>query len=224
MRIVDVPAPVMPAPSCCRNSQSSTTCGSQAAWRISETPGRRGGGEQRRLGAGDRRFVQVDRRRLQTVRRLERVTGTVDDARAHRRRAPRDAWRCVRRAGKSPPGGASRARPRRASSGPSSSTEPRSRPTSAGSGSSFDHLRAPHAQRRACRCRRPRRRDRCSSRAITSTSLMRGMLVQHALFGGQQAGRQQRQRRVLVAFDRDPARQAVAAFNQQCRHHRTSPR
>ena len=38
-RIVDVPAPVMPTPSLLRNSQSSTTCGSQAAWRISEMPG-----------------------------------------------------------------------------------------------------------------------------------------------------------------------------------------
>ena len=42
----------------------------------------------------------------------------------------------VRRAGKSPPGGASRAAPRRASSGPRSSTEPRSFPTSTGSGRS----------------------------------------------------------------------------------------
>ena len=50
------------------------------------------------------------------------------------------AWMCVlivRRAGKSPPGGARRAAPRRASSGPSSSTEPRSLPTSTGSGRSL---------------------------------------------------------------------------------------
>src|SRR5688572_17672477 len=49
------------------------------------------------------------------------------------------ACRCVeivRRAGKSPPGGASRAAPRRASRGPSSSTDPRRRPTSVGSGRS----------------------------------------------------------------------------------------
>ena len=38
-RIVDVPAPVMPTPSFSRNSHSSTTCGSHAAWRISVTPG-----------------------------------------------------------------------------------------------------------------------------------------------------------------------------------------
>ena len=48
-------------PSSCRNSHSSTTCGSVAAWRISVTPGARGRGQQRRLGAGDRRLVEIHR-------------------------------------------------------------------------------------------------------------------------------------------------------------------
>ena len=41
---------------------------------------------------------------------------------------------------------------------------------------------------------------------------------QHALLGRQQAGGEQRQRGVLVAFDVDGARQPLAAFNQQCGH------
>ena len=194
----------MPTPSCCRNAHSSTTCGSQAAWRISVTPGARGGGEQRRLGAGHRRLVEIDRRRLQAVRRLEHVAGAVD------LRAPiaTSASRCVaivRRAGKSPPGGARCARPRRASSGPSSSTEPRSRPTSAPSGSSLIDLAAAHAQRRV---------PMPSTSAPRSSEQPRHHLDvadprhvgEHALFGRQQARGQQRQRGVLVAFDVDARR------------------
>ena len=52
-----------------------------------------------------------------------------------------------------------------------------------------------------------------SSRAITSTSLMQRHVGQHALFRGEQTGREQRQRRVLVALDLDPARQPVTALN-----------
>ena len=113
------------------------------------------------------------------------------------------ASRCVaivRRAGKSPPGGASCARPRRASSGPSSSTEPRSRPTSAPSGSSFTTSG---------------QRTRSVVLPMPSTSPPRSSeqprhhldvadarhVGQHAFFGRQQARGQQRQRRVLVAFD-----------------------
>ena len=75
-----------------------------------------------------------------------------------------------------PPGGAITARPRRASSGPINSTEPRSRPTSVLSGSSFvtfaQRIRSvvlPMPSTSAPRS--------SSSRAITSTSAMRGMLV-----------------------------------------------
>ena len=79
----------------------------------------------------------------------------------------------VRRAGKSPPGGAIRTRPRRARSGPSSSTEPRRRPTSVASGSSLltfaQRIRSvvvPIPSTSAPRS--------SSSRAITSTSPIRG--------------------------------------------------
>ena len=65
----------------------------------------------------------------------------------------------MRRAGKSPPGGASRARPHRASSGPRSSTEPRRLPTSAASGSPF--VICGHLTRTVVvPSLRPRRRDR----------------------------------------------------------------
>jgi hypothetical protein len=82
----------------------------------------------------------------------------------------------LRRAGKSPPGGATTARPRRASSGPISSTEPRRRPTSVLSGSSLVTL----AQRiRSVVLPMPSTSapKSSSNRAITSTSAMRGMLV-----------------------------------------------
>ena len=69
-----------------------------------------------------------------------------------------------------------RARPRRASSGPSSSTEPRSRPTSALSGSSLVTSR--HRMRSVVLPMPSTSAPRSSSsRAITSTSAMRGTLV-----------------------------------------------
>ena len=69
-----------------------------------------GRGQQRRLRSCHRRLVEIDRHRLQAVRRLERM------ADAGNSRAPMraSAVRCVemvRRAGKSPPGGAMCARP-----------------------------------------------------------------------------------------------------------------
>ena len=108
---------------------------------------RRRRGQQRGFGGCHGCLVQVHRCRPQPVRRLQPMPGDVRDARAHRASAARCVL-MVRRAGKSPPGGASIARPRRASSGPRSSTEPRKRPTSAGSGSSFVTSRTPHAHRR----------------------------------------------------------------------------
>ncbi len=81
----------------------------------------------------------------------------------------------VRRAGKSPPGGASDARPRRASSGPSSSTEPRRRPTSAASGSSLT-TSGQRMRRVVVPIPSTDAPSSTSRRAITSTSLMRGTL------------------------------------------------
>ena len=80
------PTPVDAArPSLTRNSQSSATCGSQAAWRISVAPRGLRRGQQRGFGAGHRRFEQIHRRAGQSVRRLEPMAGrSFDDARAHR--------------------------------------------------------------------------------------------------------------------------------------------
>ena len=74
-----------------------------------------------------------------------------------------------------------------------------------------------------CRCPPPRAPRSSSSRAITSTSLIRGTLVSTHSSVGQQARGQQRQRRVLVAFDFDRIPTgALAAFNQE-RGHECSP-
>jgi hypothetical protein len=40
----------------------------------------------------------------------------------------------------------------------------------------------------------------------------------HALVARQEARRQQRQRRVLVSLDRNRPLEAIATFDQQCRH------
>ena len=169
--------PETPAPILARNSHSSTTCGSVAAWRISVTPSARGGRQQRRLGAGHRRLVEIHRGAL-AGRRAPRARGRgprpgARPAAAARRGACRScaAPESRRRAARCAPC------PTRASSGPSSSTEPRSRPTSVRSGAWVRTRLVRDLQRGACRCPRPRRRGRASRRAITSTSPMRGTLV-----------------------------------------------
>ena len=105
------------------------------------------------------------------------------------------------------------ARPVRASSGPSSSTEPRSRPTNARSGESVVQCRRADAQRRRADAvylgaeieQQPRHHlDVADARHVG----------QDALVVGQQAGGQQRQRGVLVAFHRDAALEPVPAFDQ----------
>ena len=77
MRIVDVPAPVMPAPSLLQELAELDDVRLARGVADLGDAGRGRGGEQRRLGAGDRRFVEVDRGRLQPVRRLELVAGPV---------------------------------------------------------------------------------------------------------------------------------------------------
>ena len=168
-------------------------------------PVRRGGREQRRLGAGDRRFVEVDRAPAQPDRALRAR------ARAVERHAPiaASASRCVaivRRAGKSPPGGARCARPAARAADRAAAPSRADRPTSAGSGSSVVTV----AQRtRSVVLPMPSTvaPRSSSSRAITSTSLIRGTFVSTHSSVGQQTRRQQRQRGVLVAFDLDAARQ-----------------
>ena len=128
----------------------------------------------------------------------------------------------MRRAGKSPPGGASRAEPRRASSGPSSSTDPRSWPTSAASGRSLvtvaQRMRSVDVPTPSTVAPSPDQQigqdlDVADARHVR----------QHAFLVREQAGGEQRQRRVLVAFDRDAARQPAAAFDPQCCHVVSTP-
>ena len=119
----------------------------------------------------------------------------------------------VRRAGKSPPGGAMCARPVRASSGPSSSTEPRSRPTRPRSGESvvsfgvrMRSVVVPMPSTSAPRSR--------SSRAITSTSPMRGTLVSTHSSSVRRQAASSGSAGVLVALDGDAALEPVPAFDQ----------
>ena len=76
----------------------------------------------------------------------------------------------------------------------------------------LDHLPTSHAQRR--------RPDAVDLGAEIDQQTRHHLDVadqrhvgEHARFRGQQTGREQRQRRVLVALDLDPARQAVTALN-----------
>ena len=210
--------PVTPAPIFARNSHSSTTCGSVAAWRISVTPRRWRRGQQRRLGAGDRRLVEIHRRALEAVRRLEHV---VRAARPAARPSPRSASRCVeivRRAGKVAAG----RRDVRASRSARAAARAAAPSRAAG--------RPARGRARACgrvgvRMRSVVRADAVDLGAEVEQQPRHHLDVadarhvgQHALLVGQQARGQQRQRRVLVAFDGDAALEPVAAFDQQCRH------
>ena len=135
IRIVEVPMPVTPAPMAGRNWHSSTTCGSQAAFRISVGP-------VAWAAASSAVSVPVTDASSRYIETPLSPSGAsiAWPAGVSTSRAPiaDSARRCVamlRRAGKSPPGGASTARFMRPTSAPRSSTEPRSRPTSDGSGS-----------------------------------------------------------------------------------------
>ena len=210
--------PDTPAPIFCRNSHSSTTCGSvRRVPDLGDALGARGR-QQRRLGAGDRRLVEVHRRALQAVRRLEHVVGALRSA---ARPSPRSASRCVpnrpaRRkvaAGRRDVRAARRARAAVRAAAPSRAA-------------------GPPARDRARACARAARGPAASCVPMPSTSAPRSSeqprhhldvadarhVGEHALVLGQQAGGEQRQRGVLVAFDGHAALEPVAAFDEQCRH------
>ena len=104
----------------------------------------------------------------------------------------------------SPPGGGIRASPKRASSGPASRNEARIRAASASS-------TAVSVTASACRLKslspvQSAFTPRLSSSAIwVSTSRIRGTFESTHLLGGEQAGGEDRQRRVLVAGGDDLA-------------------
>ncbi len=172
-----MPVPSTSAPIRVRKRHSSATCGSQAACRISLTPG---------AAAAASRAVSVpvtdaSTRYTEVGRRPSGASSTKSPPRSVRRRPPMASSACrwadnVRRAGKSPPGGARRTRPRRASRGPHRSTEPRSRPTRSRSGTS--PVTSAQSTRRVAvpspSITAPSPRSRSD---ITCTSLMRGVLV-----------------------------------------------
>ena len=127
------------------------------------------------------------------------------------------ASRCVaivRRAGKSPPGGASRAAPapreqrteqqHRSAQPPDQRRDPASLVTVA------QRTRSVVVPMPSTVAPRPS----SSSRHHLDVADARHV-GQHAFLVRQQAGGQQRQRRVLVALDRDAARQAPSAFNPE---------
>ena len=203
--------PRCPTPSACRNSQSSTTCGSIAAWRISLRPAAAAAAEQRGLGAGDRRLVEIDRGAVQPVGRAPARAPARRAARAHR------AQRLEVRGDRAPRGkiAAGRRQPRRAAARqqrPEQQHRAAQPPDQRRIGLVGHDPRAPDAQRRGAAsfdlAPRPIRRS-----SSTSTSRMRGTFVSTHCWSRQQAGGEQRQRRVLVAFDVDPPRQRASAFN-----------
>jgi hypothetical protein len=179
-----------------------------------------GGRQQGGFGAGNRRFVQVDGGRFETVRTLEQVSVCLQDPRAHRRErfdvgGDRPACRKVA-AGR---GELRTAAPRE------ERTQQENRPAEAAHhrpiGLVLQHVGAPHAQRRGA--------DAVHLGAEVHEQLRHHLdvtdarhVAEHALLGREQAGREQRQRGVLVAFDGDLAGQSLAAFNQESRHNRQS--
>ena len=101
-----------------------------------------------------------------------------------------------------------RTRPRRASNGPSSNTDPLSRPTNVASGSSLADIRAPDSQRRRANpvyLGAEVEKEACHDLDIADARYV----FEDAFLFGEEARRNQRQRRVLVAFDLDTAAESA---------------
>ena len=177
---------------------------------------RRDGGEERGLGAGHRRFLEIHRCPPQAVGRLERVVLSALVARAHgqqrvevrRDAAPRGKITAGRR-----DAGAAAAREQR--------TEQQHRPAQPADQRTIGSLRA---NRRRADPQRGRA-DALDLGTDVEQQARHHLDVadarhvgEHALVLAQQAGNEQRQRRVLVALDRDAALQAMASLDEQTRH------
>ncbi len=223
MRIVDVPMPSTCAPIAARNWQSSATCGSQAALRISVGPLRLRRGEQRGLGAGDRRLEQIHRRAGQSaVGGFEAMARLVlDDARAHRAerahvrrdRAARGEIAARRR--QTRPAGAAeqRAQQQHRSAQPADQARIRLGRHDIAAGDPQRRRALPFDLGAERSQQVDHHRDVANLRNV----------AQLAGLGREQTRRQQRQRRVLVAFDRDAAGQPPAALNHQLSHRQNVP-
>ena len=170
-------------------------------------PGRGGRREQRRFRSGDRRLVEIERRALQPVRRVQRVARLVERLGAQRDRAPRGASRWCGAPGsrrpeapaapsRAAPAAARAAAPSRAAGRPASGRDGRWSPS------------AHWIRSVAGAAPLDARAEPSTESSSTSTSRMRGTLVELARLIGQHAGGDQRQRRVLVPFDGDASRTA----------------
>ena len=215
----------MPTPSACRNSHSSTTCGSRRG--VADLAVALGGGrgEQRGLGAGDRRLVEIDRRAA-SGRRARRSTwpGASDRLARPSRAAPRGAWRsCAapgnrRRAAPAAPSRAApaadrAAAPSRAAGRPAPDRARRLRRARTANpqrrrAASFDR-RAETDQQVAA----SRRRRGCAARSSARTA---ARVSRHAAISGSAAS---------CCLRRSIApRQRAAALDQQCRPSETPDR
>ncbi len=216
IRIVDVPAPSIGTPIACRNSHSSTTCGSVAAWRISVTPSAAAAASTRRLGAGDRRLVEIERGAAQPVGRVQLVARLGDDARPER-----DQRLHVRRDGAPRREVAARRRQAHAAGPGEQRAHQQHRPAQAA-----DQLRigrvARHRRRRDLERRRPESADpgAQAGEQVGHHADVRDArhVLETARLVAEQAGGDQRQRGVLVAVDGDAAGQSAAAFDEERGH------
>ena len=158
------------------------------------------GRQQRRLGAGDRRLIEVKRRRLQAVRRVQRMTVRRQHARPQRHQ------RIDVRADGAPGGKiAARHAQNRASGARQQRTQQQHGAAQLadqrGVGLRVRDLLAAHAHRGGAHAVHVGAHFAQQVRHHLDVADARHV-VEHALFGGEQAGGEQRQRRVLVALRR----------------------
>ena len=183
----------------CRMTDFRTACGTRR-------------GQKRRLGAGHRRFVEIHRRRPEAVWRFEHVAGTRDDPRTHR--LERLDMRRERPARGKITAGRGELRAAAACQQRTEQQDRSAQPADQRAiGLVFHQLGTPDAQRRAADAFDLRAQIEEQPRHHFDIADPRHVR-QHAFVRRQQARGEQRQRGILVAFDRDGTRQAMAAFNQ----------
>ena len=164
----------------------------------------RGGGEHRRLGAGDRRLVEIERG-ARAARRARPARSPTRRRRARRARpAPARASRwCAASGSRRPAAPGARGRCARAAGPSAAPTRAGARPASASGvslvtvGVEISSVGVPSPLTRAP--------TPVSRSAITRMSEMRGTFSRRHGLVAEQAGGDQRQRRVLVAVDGDAA-------------------
>ena len=177
----------------------SWTCGSQAALLIVVGPGRQRSGHQRVLRAHHRGLVHEDRAGLEAAGGADLDHALARDlrprGRGRRRGADRGAGgRCSRR-----PAAASCASPKRARSGPASRKEARIRAARGPRPAVVGDRRPRGGGARCPRAARPSRRGSRAASTCASVSRIRGTLREDDVLVREQAGGEDRQRRVLVA-------------------------